>query len=262
MPQVRDAHIGVIVGLCIFAAAGFVATVLHKSLEFPLLTAVSAVAGRSALLDHLMHSLTSRDLLQGVVFIALIWYLWFDVDERQRPLLLTGVAAASCAGFLSRLLQLGLPTHLRPLHTPGLDFVMPLGVQPDVLNHYNAFPSDHGAVYFSLAIVVWLVRPRLGLAAFAWAVVVDLARVYEGYHWPSDILAAVGLSLLVVSVAQNQWFQPLVRQVLALEQRRQAWFYLAAFLVTYQVATLFDDIRQIGRGIASVMLHHDPFAGA
>jgi undecaprenyl-diphosphatase len=236
--------------------------VLHESWEFPVLRAVNAAAGRSALLDHLMHSLTSRDLLQGVVFIGLIWYLWFDVDERQRPFLLTGIIAASCAGFFSRLLQLELPTHPRPLHTPGLGFVMPLGVQSDVLNHYNAFPSDHGTVYFSLVMVAWLVRPRLGVAAFAWAVIVDLARVYEGYHWPSDILAAIGLSLLAAGLAQNQWLQALARRALVLEQRRRAWFYLVAFLVTYQVATLFDDIRQVGRGIASVMLHHDPFTGA
>jgi hypothetical protein len=34
-----------------------------------------------------------------------------------------------------------------------------------------------------------------------------------------------------------------------------------AFLASYQIATLFDDIRQIGRGFASVVLHHDPFGG-
>jgi hypothetical protein len=33
------------------------------------------------------------------------------------------------------------------------------------------------------------------------------------------------------------------------------------FVITYQVATLFDDVRQIGRGFASVLLHHDPFGG-
>jgi hypothetical protein len=34
------------------------------------------------------------------------------------------------------------------------------------------------------------------------------------------------------------------------------------FVLTYQIATLFDDIREIGRGFASVFLHHDPFTGA
>jgi hypothetical protein len=49
--------------------------------------------------------------------------------------------------------------------------------------------------------------------------------------------------------------------VLVFEQTRRPEFYAMAFVITYQVATLFDDVRQIGRGFASVLLHHDPFGG-
>ena len=43
-------------------------------------------------------------------------------------------------------------------------------------------------------------------------------------------------------------------RVVAVEQIHRSWFYLTAFLLTYQVATLFDDIRLIGRGLFSVVL--------
>ncbi len=266
-PVSHSSHRGILLGsacgLAVFTAAACLATVLQPGTDIPLIKAMNGHVGHSALLDHVMHHLTVDQLLQGVAFIALFWFLWFatdDADERAR--LLVGLAAASCAGILSRILQLALPTHPRPLHTASLGFVIPAGVDPDTLNHYNSFPSDHGALFFALAIVIWRSRPWLGLGALAWAVVVDVPRVYEGYHWPSDILGALGLSLLTVSLFQNQWLHALARRLVAVEPVRRAWFYLLAFLVTYQIATLFDDIRQIGRAFASIALHHDPFAGA
>jgi undecaprenyl-diphosphatase len=250
------------VGLAIFSAAALVAMLRQAGWEFPLVAALNSLANRSAALDRLVQALTVDQLLQGVAFIAILWYLWFatdDIDKRAR--LLGGFAAAACAGVLSRGLQLALPTHPRPLHTAALSFVMPAGVEPATLNHFNSFPSDHGAVFFALAIVIWRTKPWLGASALAWAVIVDVARVYEGYHWPSDIVGAFGLSLLVVSVFENQVVHRLACQLVILEHASRAWFYLAAFIVTYQVATLFDDVRQIGRGVALVVLHHVPFGG-
>jgi hypothetical protein len=47
------------------------------------------------------------------------------LPDSARARLLAGLAAAACAGFLSRVLQLVLPTHPRPLYTETLGFVMP-----------------------------------------------------------------------------------------------------------------------------------------
>jgi hypothetical protein len=37
---------------------------------------------------------------------------------------------------------------------------------------------------------------------------------------------------------------------------------MTAFVMTYQIATLFDDLREIGRGMSAVLLHHDVFNGS
>jgi len=254
---------GAVIGAAVFTACGLVAALRQEAWEFPVIHAFNAVAGRSQLLDRGIHALTSRDLLQGAVFVALIWYLWFDTpDVGVRARLLTGTLAATLGGMLSRLLQIVLPTHLRPLHTPSLGFVMPMGVQPDTLNHFDAFPSDHGAVLFGLAIVIYRLRPRLGGAAIAWATIVNVSRIYEGYHYPSDVVGSIGLALIVVSMFDNRWFAYLARRLLVFEQTWRPMFYLLAFLVTYQIATLFDDVREIGRGFAQVVLHHEPFDGS
>jgi hypothetical protein len=53
----------------------------------------------------------------------------------------------------------------------------------------------------------------------------------------------------------------LAQNALALEERFRPTFYMLAFLGTYQIASLFDDVRELGRGLMRVVLHHDPFAG-
>jgi hypothetical protein len=44
-----------------------------------------------------------------------------------------------------------------------------------------------------LALVIALIRPRLGIAAFVWAGLACLSRVYSGLHFPSDIIGAAAL---------------------------------------------------------------------
>jgi hypothetical protein len=50
--------------------------------------------------------------------------------------------------------------------------------------------------------------------------------------------------------------------VLVFEQRQRPVFYMLAILTTYQIASLFDDLREIGSLLARAVLHHDPFHGA
>ena len=254
---------GLMAILLLLTGSVLVAAFRQLEWEFPLVRGLNHFAHRSMLLDRTMHALTARDLLQGVPFIGLIWFLWFaSEDTAPRARLLVGTIAAAGAGVLSRIIQLQLPTHLRPLHQAQLGFVLPFGVEPDTLNHFNSFPSDHGAVFFTLCAVIWRERPQLGVAAFVWAVVIDVARVYEGYHFPSDVIGSVALGLLVLYLLQPVHSARPVSRALAWAQDRAAWFYMAAFVLTFQIATLFDDVREIGRGMSAVLLHHDVFNGS
>lgn len=254
---------GLIAITALLIGSAWVAEYRQQEWEFPIMRAINGYARHSMLFDRTMHALTTRDLLQGVPFIALIWFLWFSgEDTAVRARLLVGTLAAAVAGVVSRVLQLELPTHLRPLHQAALDFVLPYGVEPDTLNHFNSFPSDHGAVFFTLCAVIWRIRPPLGAAAFAWAAIIDLARVYEGYHFPSDVAGSIGLGLLILCAAWSAAAWRPVSLLVSFARRRPAMFYLLAFVITFQIATLFDDLREIGRGVSAVLLHHDMFNGA
>jgi len=234
----------------------------HSQIDYPIVEYLNSFAGRSELLDRTMHTVTTLVLLQGVVFISLIWYLWFaHPNVTSRGCVLTGTVTAAVAGMMSRALQLVVPSHLRPLHTPQLNFILPLSVDPDALNHFNSFPSDHGVVFFGLSAIIYRLSPWLGIGAFIWATAIDTARIYEGYHFPSDIIASAGLGVLMVNLLQAAPLRRLAQSLLVLEERFRPTFYMLAFLGTYQIASLFDDVRELGRGLMRVALHHDPFAG-
>ncbi len=250
------------IGAAVLLASALIAAKRQREWEYPVIWAMNSYANRSAVLDYFVQVLTARDLLQGAAFISLLWYLWFSTQDSDiRAPLMTGTVAASCAGIVSRVLQLVLPTHLRPLHSPAVGFVLPMGVEAGRLNHYNSFPSDHGALFFALTLVIYRTRPRLGLVAFAWAVLLDIARIYEGYHFPSDVVGSIGLALIMITLFNNRWFHRIAYRIVTWGQTRQALFYLLAFLLTYQIATLFDDVRELGLGFARLVLHHDVFSG-
>jgi hypothetical protein len=120
------------------------------------------------------------------------------------------------------------PDAFEPLHLPVLAFVLLTGVKPEPLTHFNSFPCDQ-VPSASDWLVIYRIHPRLGAAAFAWAVIMNFAWAYEGYHFQQDGLGSIGLGVLVVSLFEI----------------RRCW--QMAFLPIYQIATLFNGLCQIGR---------------
>lgn len=248
--------LGASVSVGVFLASVLVASVFHRAWEYPLVQFLDSFAQVYPAFDLVVRALTKLNLPQGVVLVAIVWWLWAARSETDRVCLLAGVGAASVAALTSRALQIVLPTHLRPLHDPALHLLLPLKVNPDVFNHWNAFPSDHSSLLFGLAATIWLVDRRIGVAAFLWATVIDLGRVYEMLHFPSDIVGGAALGVFAVYVAQNRAVLAGGRWLLRWETRAAPWFYMAAFLASYLVATMFDDVRMMGKGAAKVLVAH------
>jgi undecaprenyl-diphosphatase len=77
--------------------------------------------------------------------------------------------------------------------------------QTVLLTHHaadNSFPSDHASVAFAIAFAVLLVSWRVGAGFLLLALAIGAGRVFEGVHYPSDILASflVGLGAAIVVV--------------------------------------------------------------
>ena len=59
-----------------------------------------------------------------------------------------------------------------------------------------AFPSGHAAFYFAISTVVFCKNKEAGVLFFAGTILICLARVFAGIHWPTDILAGTVVGVL------------------------------------------------------------------
>jgi membrane-associated phospholipid phosphatase len=243
-PSWQNLKTYIIIGLACLILGAAAASFGQERLDYPITLFVNRAA-KSVLLADIARALQFNAFM-AVLPLAVIWLIWFDIpNAASRASIVAGVIGASFAAILSRVFQLILPTHLRPLHNSALGFVVPHGVDPNVLNNWNSFPSDTGSLIFGLATVIAITRPTLGIAAFVWAAVCTSSRIFQGLHYPSDIIGAVGLSVAIVCASQH----PAIRRICLVFPRwaaeRTAIFYAGAFIASYQVATLFWDIRAI-----------------
>jgi undecaprenyl-diphosphatase len=216
---------------------------------------INIPAGQSALLDRVVIDLGETSLVQGGIFLAIYWWMWFEASPERRRIVVAAIVSAVIVAVAARGLQIGLPFHRRPLHTPGLPIHLPLGVDPATLNHFSSFPSDHAMLFFALSVPLWQRSRWLGTAAMIWTLlVICLPRVYLGYHYPSDVLggAIIGVALMLAlcwALARSR----LPDRIVDFATTHPAVFYGVAFPVTYELATLFYDIRHFTVDAAALM---------
>lgn len=134
-----------------------------------------------------------------IAFLGVVAIIWAAVNrEIWRPLLLiatTGIATASSVALKI------VTSNVRP---PQKSMVMPLETG-------YSFPSNHTVCIIALLLIVsYLICSRRpgGWRIFFWTTVtilgtgaVALSRLYLGYHWLTDVVASVGLGLIVVGIA-------------------------------------------------------------
>ncbi|GGF28278.1 undecaprenyl-diphosphatase [Aliidongia dinghuensis] len=229
------------------------------SIDLPILRFLTSFVGKSLLFDHLVHAVSRYDTFKGVVMMSLLWFAWFvrpaggslgatgiDDEAARRVRLMLVLAGSVATVVLSRVLQLVFHIHQRPiLANLGLNF--PPFMDAGSVNHWNSFPSDHSMLFFSLSTGLWMVDRRLGWLGFFWsAVVIDLPRVYLGIHYPSDVFAGAILGVLCMVGFLALPLRELAERALAWGNQHRALFYWIAFMVTEQVAHLFDDFRKLG----------------
>ena len=170
---------------------------LFDGFDLPILSFLTGFAGRSPLFDHLINALSRLDIFKGVALMCLFWYTWAEApadephqvrEQRQKRLVLVLIGTVLIGG-LSRVLQLALPIHQRPLLSNlGLNFPV-TAFDASSISNWNSFPSDHSMFFFALGAGLWTVNRTAGVIAFAWTIVIiDFPRVYLGLHYPTDII--------------------------------------------------------------------------
>jgi membrane-associated phospholipid phosphatase len=225
------------------------------SFDLPIQRFLTGFVGKSPMFDHFVHAISRYHTFKGVVFMSLLVYLWFretpDGHERLaskgRGVLLRVLAGSIAIVILSRILQLLLHIHQRPI-VAGLGLNFPSFMEPEWVasSTWNSFPSDHSMLFFSLSTGFWMLDRRFGAFGFIWSLlVIDLPRIYLGIHYPSDVVAGAALGVLCMVGWMRLPLGGYADRALAWGGRHRAAFYLIAFVIIDELGHLFDDIRDV-----------------
>lgn len=206
---------------------------------------INHFAERAPAMNALMAWLADAELFKGAVLMAVLWWLWFaglDGATHYRQAVLGALAAAFFALLAARGLSLMTPFRPRPM------FVFPPPFDADPRwEQVNSFPSDHAALFCAIAASLFAASRRIGLLSLAYVLlVICLPRIYLGLHYVSDVAAGAALGIIVAGICYQAGVPlRLAPPARAWARRYPAAFYTAAFLLTYQIATLFTDLRTL-----------------
>jgi membrane-associated phospholipid phosphatase len=183
---------------------------------------------------------------------AVLWLLWFSRSPRSRAGVLDAILGMFAALVVSRLIQNLSPERVRPIYSGNPDFVLPIGTVSHVPPDWSSFPSDHAALTFALSTAIWRVSRSWGAFCYVWStLIVCLPRIYTGAHYASDIMggAAIGVLMIIAITHLLPTKSRLMPWIVAAEERYQALFYASFFILSYQLVTMFEDVRLVGRGL-------------
>ena len=135
--------------------------------------------------------MTSVAQYMPYIFIALLFYLWFD--DKENEALYAGYA--TMLGVLLNYIIGLFYFHPRP-------FMDNLGVSLLTHSAENSFPSDHTTFVVSIAFMLLTFKQtrNIGVVASILALWCGVARVYCGVHYPFDILGSIVVSIVAVTI--------------------------------------------------------------
>jgi undecaprenyl-diphosphatase len=220
----------------------------------------------NGLLNILVDFQENNNLLKGGLAFTMFAYLWFrtgpDQENRRRTIvaIFTGTLLAL---LVSRTIANIAPFRIRPMYDlslPHHPFAFPTRAN---LEDWSSFPSDTAAYFFSLGFgLAYLLRRYAVLILLYVAAWICFPRVFLGVHYTSDIVvgAMIGITLAWISV-RSKWLRTGVAdRVLAFMDASPGIFYATAFLVCFEMAALFDDIRTPARQLFHA-LHNEHYRG-
>lgn len=161
--------------------------------DFVLFQFLHGFAGQAKFFDWLI--IFFADYLAYFLFFTALIYLFFMKDWRRRWqfVLISLLAIILSRGVITELFRF---FYFRPRPFAALSFTPLI----DKLSS-AAFPSGHAAFFFALAGVLFFENKRLGIWFFVASVLMGIARVAAGVHWPTDIIAGflVGILSAIIS---------------------------------------------------------------
>jgi membrane-associated phospholipid phosphatase len=150
----------------------------------------ASLNGRSYWGDALFYNVitdSSTYVMPLVILAAAVW-LTSSPGSPARVAIVSTFAAACVAVAASFALKYGLPTRLRPVASGLYPFRYTKGTFD-----LSAFPSDTLTICATFCAGLFAVSRRFGVIGLGWCVVVAIAKLYVGYHYPTDLMVGIAL---------------------------------------------------------------------
>ncbi|MFA6104549.1 MAG: phosphatase PAP2 family protein [Victivallaceae bacterium] len=220
---------------------------------------VNHFAQHSWTFDKTMTFIAYNNLIKSSIIVAIFWWAWFknkDRNSHDREYIITTLCSSIFAIFLARGLALTLPLRLRPIHEASLHFLLPYGEEVTALDGWSAFPSDHAVLFFTLATGLCFVSRWAGIFALAYTIfIICFPRIYLGLHYPTDAVGGAVLGVAIsmaanICLARNKY----VKLIEGWSYSRPEFFYPLFFLLTYQIADMFDNSRALAGALLKLKI--------
>jgi undecaprenyl-diphosphatase len=204
-------------------------------------------------IDKMICFLSDSRLFKGGILITIAWWAWFKNDERQlhnREHIISTLLCCFLAPAFTKILSETLPFRLRPLHEKSLVFLVPYGMERTTLDGWSSFPSDHAVLFFTISAGLLFVSRKAGALALAYtALFIALPRIYLGLHYLTDIIAGAIIGM-TIAILGNIYFvrNKSLNSVVNWSYSKPDIFYPVFFLLTYQIADMFNGFRSFISG--------------
>ncbi|MDX2818204.1 phosphatase PAP2 family protein [Streptomyces sp. PA03-5A] len=145
--------------------------------------------------DRVMEAVGEYGLI--LLMVLIVGWCWWRVARRSGTEAPTAVAGVIWAG-LAASIALALNIPLRNFVDRPRPFVDHEGIDVLVKGKTDfSFVSDHATLTMAVAMGLFMVSRKWGLAAIAVALAEGFCRVYMGVHYPTDVLGGFALGTAV-----------------------------------------------------------------
>jgi undecaprenyl-diphosphatase len=217
----------------------------------PILHFFNQFIAQSPGLDKWLVYFLESHLAKGVVLVLACWYIWYTYPgpqmEKTRNGICTTITSSLIAVFIARIAVHAFPNRPRPFLNSDLKLNIADSLDILAFKDVSSFPSDHATLFIALSYGIWKTNKKIGIACLAYTVfIIIIPRMALGLHYPSDILMGALIGFGTVELGfKFETLKKINKYFLDFTTRKPQIFYPVFFFLTYEIANLFDEIRQL-----------------